>query len=151
VEEPDTYARTVDDPAGWLREHQATGSVRDEPCFEVRAGVPPEAALLCRARLDQTTVERVYVIAAGHLREVWQGPVATYANWVDLVVEIASDGEELVLRDRRGAECTDALSEAVDKWANGVDDAAFVRRIVDACKARGTYTWTGRSYVRASP
>jgi len=146
--DPPTYQRRVEDVPKWLREHHVTGWGLGDPCFEVDAGVPPKPALLCRKRALGTTMEHLYVFPSGRASDVWHGPIATWANWVDLVVEISGDGTELVLRDRRPGNCTDAYDEAYAKLDAGVHDGAFVQRIVDACNARGTYRWTGRKYVR---
>lgn len=141
-----TYDRPVADAHQWLVDHGVSGSVMGETCFEVDSGMPPAPGLLCRAPpspRSRQTVERLYRVDGKRMAQVYEGTVGIYANWVDLVVQLDSDGARLVLKDRKRCLCEEAEEEDRLKTESQVQPDWLSRDLYAACKARGAYRWSG--------
>jgi hypothetical protein len=150
-----TYGVPVPDAAEWLARHALVGTTPGE-CYEVQAGVPPLASLLCRetnarnrSQDGPKTFERIYrPNGRGRVTEVWRGIVRIDSNWLDLVVSLSADGARLELEDRTPCRCERALREDREKRESEVQPDGLSRNLHLACAARGTYVWKEGEYVR---
>jgi hypothetical protein len=143
--ERDTYATPVADIPVWLSAHRVQGRAGGT-CFEVLAGVPARASLLCRERLPgprPRTVERILrPDDKQRLATVWNGVVGIYANWADLVVRLDPDGAGLELKDRVPCACDHARAEDLAKSQSQAQPSWLSSDLASACGARGRYAWS---------
>ncbi|MBM4362675.1 MAG: hypothetical protein FJ104_08335, partial [Deltaproteobacteria bacterium] len=146
---PSTSALVV---ADWLASHAATAQGIEKTCWDLgdRVGVPARPGLLCLRTSSHPAREqaRIYRLEDGHLRVVWEGPVGTWANWLELTPLLADDGATLTVHEARPGACGAALDEYRAKEDSGVPmDWGGVLR--EGCALVGTYQYDGTRYVKA--
>jgi hypothetical protein len=135
----------------WLSDHGVAGGFREEDCWDARdrVGVPPSPGLVCERRTTRPpkVTSRIYRLEGARLRLVWEGIVATYANWLELTPFLAENGAELVVRDRHPGSCDAAFAEFREKAQSGIR-MDFGPALREGCASLGTHTWSGNRYVK---
>ena len=138
----------------WKRVHGALGPLRDSQCWDLPqgVGVPAAPALLCWHSASDALprpeyVARVYRLEGKKLRQVWQGTVATWTNWLDLTPIVADDGASLVVHDRSLGSCERAFAEAHAKL-NARIDTPWLSVINRGCQQRGKWEYRAGKFVQ---
>jgi len=153
------WAKTNEiDVDAWRAAHGVTKAFLSKGCWDAgdRVGVPPAPGLLCLAvfpspykSIASDVRARVLRLDGDRLVMVWEETVATYANWLELTPTFSSNGATLTLHDSAPHRCEGAIRESFDKDAANVGIDGLSALLVQACKQRGVYAWTGKHYARA--
>jgi hypothetical protein len=137
--------------AEWHTARGVTSRVVEKECWDLgdRVGVPPAPGLLClRTSSRPSRVQgRIYRLEGKTLHLAWQGPVATWTNWLDLTPVLSDDGATLTVRERRSGDCEAAMEEYRAKEGAGIPmDWGPVLR--EGCASRGIYRYDGKAYAK---
>lgn len=139
------------DVAKWLADHGVTQKFREKACWDAhdRVGVPPSPGLVCEqaSARPSKVVSRIFRLEETKLRLVWEGVVATWANWLELTAILAEDGSSVTVYERRSGSCEAALDEYRQKEDNGIQ-ADFGPILREGCRGRGVHAWSGNRYTR---
>jgi hypothetical protein len=136
----------------WSSTHGVVAALHESECWDARdrVGVPPAPGLVCERSTTRPSkvTQRMYRLEGTRLRVVWEGVVATWANWLELTPILSDDGAELVVHERSAGSCERAFEEYREKEASGVR-ADFGPVLSEGCAARGVHPWSGDRYVKS--
>jgi hypothetical protein len=137
------------DVAKWLVDHGVTEKFGEKACWDARdrVGVPPSPGLVCEraSARPSKVVSRIFRLEGTKLRMVWEGVVATWANWLELTAILAEDGSSVTVHERRSGSCEGAFEEYRQKEESGIR-ADFGPMLHEGCRGRGVHAWSGDRY-----
>jgi hypothetical protein len=160
-------------PDSWLATHGVPpleGMISCDAILTV--GAPPREAIRCTRmsapRGDESGrtlfTAVIYVVEANKLRPIFQAPEAAgpldpegcpdeACFYVKLDLALSPDGKTIVLSERPGLGCREADAKRKELRSEGFSAASLAEQAkltAVVCAARGTYRYSGRSFVRSA-
>jgi hypothetical protein len=139
----------VADLASWMRDHDVKVGRVHPPCWEIEAGVPLREGLICHRLGKERLTATIHVVMGNRLATAWEGIVFTYENWLYTTLTIENEGRELAVADPPDRDCHRAVMALEQKIYPGLGADVLLKNLATGCRQRGTYVWSGKSYVRA--